>query len=161
MLDFFCSWALHVKLQEEPAKRVVQIVDEVLSKPITRMQDFDQDSKLGALMNFRPFFGELDRFLKENDLPRIIATDIYEHQIFTNLYVDIIGDCPLSSKDTDKAFKVVESLKVKRNHEPNPITDANPQMFHFTYDWTFTYKNGQSLTLPSTHSVGMKDLRGS
>jgi hypothetical protein len=160
MLDFFCSWALHVKLGEVPAERIVKIVDAELSKPITRMEDFDRDSKLGSLMNFHPFLAELDAFLQEHDLPRILTTDIYEQQIFLNLYVEIVGDCPLSSKKIEKPFKTVEAIKVKRNHEPNAVTEANPHMFHFVFDWTFTYKNGKSFTLPSVHSVGMKDVKG-
>ena len=119
--------------------RQVKLIDGELAKPKGPIWTFDSDGVIRNILQFNDFIRELKRFLEYFDLPDLIVRDVYESQIFKNLYVDAVSDCPLTAKNVQKVFNHVKSIQVAQGEPWQPYVDANPEPHHFTFNWTFHY----------------------
>jgi hypothetical protein len=93
-LRLFCDWALHIKLDRAPARRLVAEMDACFKKAFeygcteTDIQAFEN------IVNLNIFRFQLREFLLDHALPDTVCEDD-SWRNFLSLYAQIIEDCPM------------------------------------------------------------------
>lgn len=92
-LLFYCDWALHTKLDRNPAKRILEELGEGW------VPGWGSDEK-EEFFGFATFGSELAAFLKEFNLPTNITENQDDWFEFRKNVIQILMDTPLESRGT-------------------------------------------------------------
>jgi hypothetical protein len=139
-LKFYCDWAVHVRLDQAGARRIVQRFNEYqefmedLASPGRTvvdpafLQELDQSLQL---TKFREQFGA---YLNSHGLDVTIATDMERWVAFLTHYSRVIEDAPLISEA--KGLEWVDSVAV-RVFDERPAAAAD---YTLAIRWTWVSK---------------------
>jgi hypothetical protein len=143
-LDFYCSFALHTRMDRAGAKRILQrfdkahpllIKNEELPKDLKR--EIDQTTKL------RKFRDEIKQFLVANDLPMRLFEEPDAWVKFIRLYGNIIDECELIVADKDTKLQFIERVVVRLETATKIIETKFGNQAVFRLRWTCHGKDGQ------------------
>jgi hypothetical protein len=144
-LDFYCSFALHVKMTRSGARRILERFDEaypILAKdeqlPAILMGEIDRTIAL------RTFERQLAALLKENQLPLRLFTEPDAWPKFVRMYASVIHDCELVFEGSDSKLQHISRIVV-RLEEASQIVEApigNQALFRLR--WICQGKDGKS-----------------
>ena len=115
-LDFYCSWALHTKMDKAGAVRILKRFDEaypllVQNVPFEELPHELQD-EIHQTIGLRKFRDQMRQFLRSNDLPiRIISGDAWSK--FARLYGLVIDECSLVLKEGKTGLKFLDRIDRK------------------------------------------------
>jgi len=130
-LQFFSDWALHVRVDRAGARRILHQFDQWLPALLAN------ENRAADGLRFLLLFGfhlEFQQFMREVSLPE--PTNGWWCE-FVRVYLDVIADCPASSK-TDLGLKHVKELAVERLTNQETIS----------YCWRITLRAGDIRRLP-------------
>lgn len=115
-LAFFCNWVVHTELSKESASAEIKEWDRIMAGqkpkriPVTAGVLGEGKEKLPILLE------DFNKFLNKFDLPTSFIDDDNSWNNFTDLLLEVIFDCPISSIDS---MGHVYGFVVKRNDEGN------------------------------------------
>ena len=109
-LKFYCNWALHVKLDRNPAASdFLSEVDPILT--ISASLNQVEHERLNHLLTLQSFRDELKNFLSENGIDTVIC-DLDDHwNLFLHAYSNVVENCEIESRGTDDGSR--GSLRVR------------------------------------------------
>ena len=144
-LDFYCSFALHTRMERAGAKRILERFDKAYPFWIAKQQlppELRQEiSQTARLDRFRR---EMKTFLKANDLPTRLFIDSDAWAKFLHLYGNIIDGCELVLKGNRMQLQSIDRVVVHLKVAPNPHETAFGNQIMFSICWTSHGKDGKS-----------------
>jgi hypothetical protein len=93
VLLFYCDWVLHIKLNHNPVRRILQNLGDSWSS------DYESNWK-AEFLSFITFRNEFETFLRDFDLPTCIVTNQDYWFEFRKNLIQILIDTPLERTDT-------------------------------------------------------------
>ncbi|HWQ59804.1 MAG TPA: hypothetical protein VN420_01500, partial [Candidatus Fimivivens sp.] len=88
-LNFYCNLALHPKIDRTESISVI-------------LQEFIDGSDNGKFIMFGHLFPELQKFIEDHSLPKMLYEDTENYYRFVNLLVDIYCDTPIEFNMQEK-----------------------------------------------------------
>lgn len=139
-LDFYCSWALHTKMDRAGAVRILKRFDQahpllVQNKelPPELRKEIHQTTKL------QKFEDEMEQFLNANGLPTAIVDDPNAWVKFLRLYAHVIDDCALVLAGERTKLHSLDHISVHLQMAIRPLECEKL----FRIRWTCHGKDGQ------------------
>ena len=116
-LKFYCDWAVHVRLDQSGAQRIVQrfnqyqkLLEELASQGKDVVVDLGFLQDLDQSLNLTKFREQLGAYLETHDLDPAIATDDDQWTEFLVYYTHVIEDAPLIS--VGKGLDLVDEVAI-------------------------------------------------
>jgi len=140
-LKFYCDWAVHVRLDQSGAQRIVRRFDQyqrLLEELASQCKDVVVDPRLlkdlDQSLNLTGFREQLGAYLKSHNLDPTIATDDDRWTEFLVYYTRVVEDAPLIS--VGKGLDLVEEVSVSiLDEKPLGIGD-----YRIAVRWTWVSK---------------------
>jgi hypothetical protein len=139
-LKFYCDWAVHVRLDQAGAQRIVQRINEYqrfmedLSSPARTVVDPAFLQELNQSLQLTKFREQFSAYLNSHGLDVGIATDKERWAAFLTHYSRVIEDAPLISEA--KGLEWVDSVAV-RVFDERPAGAAD---YTLAIRWTWVSK---------------------
>jgi len=115
-LYFFCNWALHIKMDRTPAKKLLQRfkrnVSEVESNSLGDIQNAFVSKEISFYMLI-DLKKEIRAFIKSKELPDKLVKNVESWEKFRYLLLEILMDCPL----INNRGKIVEFSFIKAGNK--------------------------------------------
>lgn len=144
-LDFYCSFALHVKMTRSGARRILERFDKaypILVKdeqlPAMLMAEIDRTIAL------RTFERQLEGLLKENELPLRLFTEPDAWPKFVKLYASVIHDCELVLEGSDSKLQHISHVVVRLEEASQILETPFGNQALFRLRWICHGKDGKS-----------------
>ena len=146
-LDFYCSWALHVNMSREGARRILMHFDEAHpllagGKRLHQLPD-ELRRQIEDITKLERFEEEMRTFLSSNGLPTKLVDKPAEWVNFLYLYSGVIEDCPLTLK-SDKDLNHITSVSVRKETAQKQLEHGNQQYVLWRITWTCHGKDGKT-----------------
>jgi hypothetical protein len=139
-LDFYCSWALHTKMDRAGAIRILKRFDQAhpllvqkKALPPELRKEIHETTKL------KKFEDEMEQFLKANGLPTGIVDDANSWVKFLRLYAHVIDDCALVVSGERTKLRSLDHISV---HLQMALKKLEGETV-FRIRWTCHGKDGQ------------------
>jgi hypothetical protein len=153
-LNFYCCWALHIRMNQQGAQRILARFDN--AHPIAlKYQDPDlipepTKTEIAETMDMKRFREDLTGFLKEYDLPNALVIDDVKWHTFLSLYTEVIEDCSLVLAEQGIKLKHIDEITVRKLRDIPAVFTANGGVVLFAVSW-----EARDL---KTHRVGSWEL---
>jgi len=138
-LKFYCDWAVHIRLDQSGAQRIVQrfnqyqkFVEELASRGNAVDPGFLQE--LDQSLNLTKFREQLGAYLKTHDLDPATATDDDQWTEFLVYYARVIEDAPLIS--VGHGLDLVDEVSISI-HDERPVGTGD---YRIAVKWTWMSK---------------------
>lgn len=140
-LKFYCDWAVHVRLDQSGARRIVQRFNEYQRFTEGLMSNSNARSgvnpdflkELDQSLQLTKFRGQLGAYLNSHGLDGAVAADEERWVDFLACYSYVIEDAPLISEAT--GLECVDAVTVKVLDE-RPVGDD----YRLALSWTWVSK---------------------
>lgn len=140
-LDFYCSFALHTKMDRAGAKRILERFDKAYpilvkkqSLPISLKREIHQTTKL------EKFREQLYKFLVSNNLPLQLVEDADIWVNFIRLYANVIDDCVLVLKEPH--LLAISHVTIHLEMAAQPLRSEFGDELMFRIHWMSHGKDG-------------------
>jgi hypothetical protein len=154
-LVFFCDWVVHGGLDRCEAKNVlIEIDDRLKHYDASKPWAIDPDGRVGAFLSHRAFLAELQAYLESQGINEVWTRDLSVWHTVSELYSEVIRDCPLEVQRKNYPFPYVSRLEISDCKPSQPVVDANPGQDHIGWKWTFTLSDGKTFHMEHTSSFG-------
>jgi hypothetical protein len=141
-LQFFCDWALHIKLRKRNAGLLLQPFDEAYGRrgPDGMMLTEDQ-KRLQEKISLIEFTRQLVEVLESYGIAMNSLIGPQAWFRFIELYLSIIKDCSLDYTDREIKLNHVNQVVVTLYEVPEEVRSMEPNMhMPFGIDWRFSFK---------------------
>jgi hypothetical protein len=144
-LDFYCSFALHTRMDRAGAKRILERFDRAYSLwirnekvPRDLQNEIDQTAKLSR------FREEMEAFVAANDLPTRLFVEPDAWVRFIRLYGNIIDECELVLRGDGAELQLVDRVIVHLEMAADALQTTFGNEVFFRICWTCHGKDGTS-----------------
>jgi hypothetical protein len=144
-LDFYCSFALHTRMDRAGAQRILQRFDKaypLLAKkqalPPELRREIQQTIKLER------FSRELETFLTANNLPTRLFTEPDGWAKFIHHYGNVIDECELVIKGDGAKLKSIDRVTVRLETATKTLDTSFGSELLFRLRWISHGKDGTS-----------------
>ncbi len=162
-LELYCNWAVHPWLDRTQARDLLKKVDMLYSKLFGCGLNEEEHNRLSNILNFNEFRIELDRFLREHELPTDMCADEDKWHNFLSWYSQVIEDCPLVCRSDDPALRMIDKIVFTKVDPVEGIRPSANRVAGFSINWEFFYRNrplGVVVLTPEHKLLGSKFYAG-
>ncbi|MCB0413376.1 MAG: hypothetical protein KDD50_03525 [Bdellovibrionales bacterium] len=131
-LKFYCDWVLHSRLTGPPARKVVQILEDIY-KCMKKNERVPDQTDAMLLIQFELLKQELSAFLQKFDL-KDFTQSTNAWVVFIYLYSRVVQDCPLEMP-SNVPFDI-KKIVVRLETAKDLIDDHLP----YKVNWNFEAK---------------------
>jgi len=131
-LQFFCDWALHIKLTRDRAGRLLQEFDRQVPAMLEGAHDDLTTLKSAKLLKLREFMIEFSALLIKHNI------EFPGHNtfaLFLTLYLNIISNCPVSYDQKQLELKYIDKLMVTKHPDAARFQWELSIKGHPVYSW--------------------------
>ncbi|MBS1830894.1 MAG: hypothetical protein JST93_36715 [Acidobacteria bacterium] len=138
-LNFYCCWALHTKMDQSGAERIVKRFDQAHGeatangKPDLNAVNASLQRALQETMAAAKFRVELEALLTALGLPVELTQRDYQWAKFLSLYSEVIEECPLAIESA-ASMQHVKAVTVYKLREL-PVKETEDGIVLFGIEW--------------------------
>jgi hypothetical protein len=121
-IRLYSDWVVHVDLKGPRAQEIVKTADTLYPKLITETLSDSEKTQFLKLFSLNAFREELEQFLKTKDIPPMSDAG---WNSFLASFLNVIEDCPLLCKTTDKTLTNVDEVVIIQDGKR--AADGSPQ----------------------------------
>lgn len=142
-LNSHCCWALHTRMDQNGAKRILERFDSAHAAAIANGKPNLQDvpvalqTELQTTMMCAKFRNELEAYLSLHGLPVELTQRDFKWTQFLSLYSEVIEECPLKLADQGIQLQHITAVTVLEIRQL-PMTESPNGIVVFGTEWRLT-----------------------
>ena len=142
-LDFYCSFALHTRMDRVGAKRILERFDKAHPLLVKKQQlSPELQEEIDQTTKFRRFHDEMKTFLTANSLPTRLFAEEDAWAKFIHLYGNIIDECEVVLRGDGAHLQFIDRVVVHLETATKVLESEFGNQLFFRICWTCYGKDG-------------------